>query len=91
VVSTVRSEQGVATLAATEGAVVLLLDLEKPPAPLATIATAVRPLLERGGVRCVGFFSHVYTERAAEAEQLGLGEPMPRSRFIKVLPELLTS
>lgn len=91
VVRTVRSEQGVAELAAAEGVVVLLLDLEKPPAPIAAIAAVVRPLLERGAARCIPFFSHVHTERAAECEQVGLGAPIPRSRFIKVLPELFGS
>jgi hypothetical protein len=40
------------------------------------------------GWRVVSFFSHVHEEVAGEAVELGLGEVMPRSKFVRVLPSL---
>jgi len=68
----------------------LMLDLEKAIAPLEQLAERVRELVG-GGWRCVSFFSHVHDELEGRARELGLGEVMPRSRFVKVLPELLGS
>ena len=67
---------------------VVLLDLEKAGMPLASLVTGARRLAERGW-RCIGFYSHVHADVEQEARGLGLEEVMPRSRFVKILPELL--
>jgi hypothetical protein len=43
------------------------------------------------GWKVVSFFSHVHGDTAENAVSLGLGEVMPRSKFVRVLPELLAS
>lgn len=69
---------------------VVLVDLEKTPLPLEVIRGA---LTEPGreGWRCVSFFSHVHLETGDSARELGLGEVMPRSKFVHLLPHLLSS
>ncbi len=67
-----------------------IIDLEKVTAPLEFLSRIVAELSGRGW-SCVSFFSHVHLETAAQAEALALGEVMPRSRFVKVLPDLLAS
>lgn len=69
---------------------VLLIDLEKSGIALEAIAATYLGLAERGW-RAFSFFSHVHDQVSARAEELGLGEVMPRSRFVKVLPEVLGS
>jgi len=68
---------------------VLMLDLEKSGVPLDALAPVVRGMIEQGW-RTVSFFSHVHEELCGEAQSLGLGEVMPRSRFAKLLPELFS-
>ncbi len=70
------------------------------PAELSTVAADVvvvdlsRPgvlevLGELGGVRTVGFGSHVDEELLAAARAAGCKEVLPRSRFFARLPDLL--
>ena len=69
---------------------VLMIDLEKTPIPLEVI----RDTLSEGGEnswRVCGFFSHVHVEVADLAHRLGFQEVMPRSRFVSLLPDLLSS
>lgn len=66
----------------------LMVDLEKPVLPVEPLATRVRELVGNGW-RCVSFFSHVHSDLEDRASALGLGDVMPRSRFVKVLPDLL--
>jgi hypothetical protein len=68
----------------------LLIDLEKSGIALESIS-AVHAVLAQKGWRALSFFSHVHDEVATRAEELGLGQVMPRSRFVKVLPEVLSS
>ena len=68
----------------------LLVDLEKPGVELEVVATAWQQLAARSW-RCLSFFSHVHEELFGRATELGLGEVMPRSRFIRVLPDILRS
>jgi hypothetical protein len=69
---------------------VLLIDLEKPGVAISSIAPLWESLMSRGW-QCLSFFSHVHEELAAEAVTLRLGEVLPRSRFIRVLPDILRS
>jgi hypothetical protein len=88
-VTAVRSEERL--LSALEGAVgagLLLIDLEKSGCDLERLAQVNSELAGRGW-KCLSFFSHVHDELCEKAEQLGLGEVMPRSRFVKVLPQVL--
>lgn len=68
----------------------LLVDLEKPGVEISKISPVWNLLLSRGW-QCLSFFSHVHEELAVEAQNLGLGDVMPRSRFIRVLPDILSS
>lgn len=65
----------------------VLLDLEKCPVSLDVVQQAVSQL-PAGTWRCVSFFSHVHVEVADDARLRGLGEVMPRSKFVQVLPQL---
>jgi hypothetical protein len=68
----------------------VLVDLEKTPVPLEVIANALSTALQSGW-RCVCFFSHVHNETGDNARALGLGDVMPRSKFVQQLPHLLSS
>ena len=65
----------------------LMIDLEKSGVPRESLTEPVTGLISRGW-KVVSFFSHVHEELAGEAERLGLGEVMPRSKFVRVLPGL---
>ena len=65
----------------------LLIDLEKSGVSLESLATRVAALSQEGW-RVVSFFSHVHEELAHKAIELGLGEVVPRSKFVKLLPEV---
>ncbi|MEY4667409.1 MAG: hypothetical protein RL518_108 [Pseudomonadota bacterium] len=67
----------------------LMIDLEKCGVPKADLCEPVAKLTAQGW-RVVSFFSHVHEEVAEEALGLGLGEVMPRSKFVRLLPELFT-
>ena len=68
---------------------VLILDLEKSGSPLDTLEPLFLATTSRGWTG-VSFFSHVHEELEAMAIAKGLGSVMPRSRFVKLLPTLLT-
>jgi hypothetical protein len=70
-----------------EGGVVLV-DLEKCPVELGVVQQVVSSL-PADSWRCISFFSHVHVDVAHDARLRGLGEVMPRSKFVQVLPELL--
>jgi len=65
----------------------LMIDLEKTGIPKGDLREPVARLTAQGW-RVVSFFSHVHEEVAGEAVDLGLGEVMPRSKFVRVLPSL---
>jgi len=67
---------------------VVLLDLEKCPIELEAVQTVVSSLPAESW-RCISFFSHVHLETAEDARRRGLGQVMPRSKFVQVLPDLL--
>lgn len=67
---------------------VIILDLEKPGAQLDEVVPLFTAALSRGW-KGVSFFSHVHEELEARAKELGLGAVMPRSLFVKKLPDLL--
>jgi hypothetical protein len=66
----------------------LLVDLEKSPLSLERTQQVVESL-NPGSWRCISFYSHVHVDTATQAKERGLGEVMPRSRFVQVLPQLL--
>lgn len=68
---------------------VLMLDLEKSGAPLDALEPLFLATTSRGWTG-VSFFSHVHEELEQIANAKGLGVVMPRSRFVKLLPTLLT-
>ncbi len=87
--SVVRSSTSLeAAIEGAAGEPLFLIDLEKPGIELPTLAAALAPHLAQGAP-CASFFSHVHENVALQAAELNLGEVMPRSRFVKVLPELL--
>ena len=73
---------------AAAGDPLFLVDLEKPGIELDALASTLAPHLAQGAP-CASFFSHIHENVALQANELNLGEVMPRSRFVKVLPELL--
>jgi hypothetical protein len=77
-------EQAIAELSSPS---MLMIDLEKSGIPKVDLREPVATLISQGW-RVVSFFSHVHEEVAGEAHDLGLGEVMPRSKFVRVLPEL---
>jgi hypothetical protein len=88
-VTAVKSEERLlAAVQASSAAGLLLIDLEKSGCELERLAQIYSELAGKGW-KCLSFFSHVHDELCEKAEQLGLGEVMPRSRFVKVLPEVL--
>lgn len=78
-----------ALAAGTSGGVVMI-DLEKTPLSLEVIRDT---LSNEGGAswRVCGFFSHVRVEVADMARNMGIHQVMPRSKFVSVLPNLLSS
>ena len=71
------------------GARTVIADLDTPrlPALEAIGAVAADPALSE--VRLVGFYSHVETETARAARAAGCREVMPRSAFVRQLPDIL--
>lgn len=65
----------------------LMIDLEKSGIPREDLSVIAKRLSSNGW-RVVSFFSHVHEEVGEQAAMLGLGEVMPRSRFVKTLPSL---
>ena len=68
----------------------LMVDLEKVTVPLEALSAIEQTLREKGW-QTVSFFSHVHIDTAEKAKAAGLGEVMARSKFVKVLPELLAA
>ncbi len=86
----VRSEAALeAQLNAPAAAGLLCIDLERCPLPVEALSPRVAAL--SSAWRVVSFFSHVHEDTAEKAQQHGLGEVLPRSRFVRVLPELLAT
>jgi hypothetical protein len=90
-VVTVKSDKGLEeTLVGCAEPGLLMVDLEKAVFPFEQLASRIQGLIgERW--QCVSFFSHVHADLEDRAKTLGLGDVMPRSRFVKVLPDLLRS
>lgn len=90
-VKTVRSAEALQRERAAAGdGGLLLIDLEKPSMPMDALIESARQLAQHNW-RIVSFFSHVHVDTAEKARQAGLGEPMARSKFVRVLPDLLSS
>jgi hypothetical protein len=66
---------------------VVMIDLERASIPLEALSITIAELTHKGW-RVVSFYSHVHEELSSQANRLGLGEVVPRSRFVKLLPEL---
>jgi DNA-binding NarL/FixJ family response regulator len=64
----------------------VILDLNLPGDPLSFARELKR---RRPDARIVGFLAHVQVELADRARAAGLDEVLPRSEFVKRLPELL--
>ena len=62
----------------------LLVDLN-----LAGATQAAATWQQNTGHRTIGFVSHIDSATIASAREAGFEEIMPRSRFIRVLPQLL--
>lgn len=65
----------------------LMIDLEKSGITQEVLSEVVARLSARGW-RVVSFFSHVHEEVAEHASKHALGEIMPRSKFVRILPSL---
>jgi hypothetical protein len=71
-------------LAGAEGRL-LIVDLNQPGALEAAVAWK-----RNASGEVVGFVSHVDAETISRAKSAGIDRVIPRSRFVEVLPELLT-
>lgn len=77
-------------LGASPSGGVVMIDLEKTPLSLEVIRDTLASV-ENSAWRVCGFFSHVHVEVAEMARQAGIHEVMPRSKFVSILPNLLSS
>jgi CheY-like chemotaxis protein len=87
-VRTVRTTAD-ALAACREGARIVIADLDTPRLPVLETMAAIAADPALAGVRLVGFYSHVETERAHAARAAGCGTVLPRSAFVRQLDELL--
>ena len=71
------------------GASTVILDLDTPRLPVLEAVSAVAADPALSGVRLVGFYSHVETETARAAREAGCREVLPRSAFVRQLPDLI--
>jgi hypothetical protein len=92
-VQLIRSEESLRVVADTLGTEggggVLLVDLEKPSVVLDVIESVLTCFSEAGW-SVVGFYSHVHVDVAQKAKAMGFGAVMPRSKFVQILPELVS-
>ena len=87
-VSSARTaEQALAACRA--GARTLIADLDSTRLPVLDALHAVSADPALAGVQLVGFFSHVETETARAAQAAGCRTVLPRSAFVRQLPDLL--
>lgn len=89
----IRSEESLREIACNLGGDsecgVLLVDLEKPGVVLDVVASVLQ-CFSGAGWRIVGFYSHVHVDLAQKAKAMGFGAVMPRSKFVQILPELVS-
>jgi hypothetical protein len=70
---------------------IIFIDLDRITLDLTVIAPVVKRALSAGGWRCVAYYSHVERELGDLARSYGLGDVVPRSRFVTLLPDLFLS
>ena len=75
-----------AAAAATTDSTRLILDLNQPGAIDAAVAWKAPHQVREA----IGFVSHVDADTIARARAAGIDRVLPRSRFVEMLPELLT-
>jgi len=68
----------------------IILDLDNPMVRGVEAITRLRAESSTAGLPVVGYLSHVNLEVQKEAIAAGCTETLPRSQFIKRLPELLS-
>jgi len=86
----VARSAGDAVTACRDGATRVILDLDTPRLPVLDILEALAADPASAGVDRVGFYSHVETERARDAQAAGCRTVLPRSAFVRQLDELLS-
>jgi hypothetical protein len=69
---------------------VIFIDLDRNPFELPVIAPVVERALSSGKWRCITYYSHVERELGELARSYRLGEVVPRSRFVMLLPEVFS-
>lgn len=67
----------------------VFVDLDKPSVALEMLADTLLPLSD-SNYQIVCFFSHVHVDLAQQAKELGFQTILPRSKFVTILPDLLT-
>jgi DNA-binding NarL/FixJ family response regulator len=65
----------------------VIVDLDKPPLDPGEVAAVVRA--EAPEAKLVGFFSHVETATGRAAREQGYTQVLPRSAFVKELPQIV--
>lgn len=79
--------ESAATELKEEATGIVLVDLERCPVSLDRIQEIISEL-PRAAWRIVSFYSHVHVDTAADAKARDLGEVLPRSKFVQLLPQL---
>ena len=65
----------------------LLIDLEKSPLSIGELGRCLA-VIPKPAWRLVAFYSHLNLEVAEQARELDIGEVVPRSKFVQLLPTL---
>lgn len=78
-----------ALAACTEGAGLVVLELDSPRLPALDVLRALAADPETAGVPTVGFYGHVYPEHAEAATAAGCQVVLARGAFVQRLPALL--
>jgi len=85
-----RSDQAVRESLSKETPDLIILDLHSQKVPAVALAKEIRADERLGKVKLVGFFSHVETQMAADAQKAGFDQVLPRSAFTNRLAEILS-
>ena len=77
--------------AARAGAALLVVDLDSRRLPWAEALTSLRAVPAHAALPVIGFLSHVNADAAREARNVGCGQILARSAFVRDLPRLLAA
>jgi CheY-like chemotaxis protein len=77
--------------AARAGAALLVVDLDSRRLPWAEALASLRAAPAHETIPVIGFLSHVNADAARQGRDLGCGQVLARSAFVRDLPQLLAA